>query len=71
MAHLSDPLENPISTSDQQTSSELRTLHSIKHMLHLRDGVLTYVPELNEIMRIMRIMRHEIKKPNDKVNKTI
>ncbi len=24
---------------------ELRTLHSIKHMLHRRDGVLTYVPE--------------------------
>ncbi len=44
-AHLSDPLENPISTADLQTSSELRILHSIKHMLHLRDGVLTYVPE--------------------------
>ncbi len=44
-AHLSDHLENPIPTSDLQTSSELRILHSIKHMLHLRDGVLTYVPE--------------------------
>ncbi len=44
-AHMSDPLTHPISTSDLNTSSELRTLHSIKHMLHLRDGVLTYVPE--------------------------
>ncbi len=43
--HMSDPLEHPISTTDLNTSSELRTLHSIKHMLHLRDGVLTYVPE--------------------------
>ncbi len=44
-AHISDPLTHPISTSDLAASSELRTLHSIKHMLHLRDGVLTYVPE--------------------------
>ncbi len=44
-AHMSDPLEHPISTTDINTSSELHTLHSIKHMLHLRDGVLTYVPE--------------------------
>ncbi len=44
-AHMSDPLTHAISTSDLNTSSELRTLHSIKHMLHLRDGVLTYVPE--------------------------
>ncbi len=44
-AHLSDPLTHPISTSDLNTSSELRMLHSLKHMLHLRDGFLTYVPE--------------------------
>ncbi len=44
-AHISDPLTHPISTSDRNTSSELHTLHSIKHMLHLREGVLTYVPE--------------------------
>ncbi len=44
-AHVSDPLEHPISTTDINTSSELRTLHSNKHMLHLRDCVLTYVPE--------------------------
>ncbi len=44
-AHISDPLTHPISTSDLNTSSELRMLHSLKHMLHLRDGVLTYVPE--------------------------
>ncbi len=44
-AHMSDPLEHPISSTDLNTSSELRTLHSVKHMLHLRDGVLTYVPE--------------------------
>ncbi len=44
-AHISDPLTHPISTSNLNTSSELRTLHYIKHMLHLRDGVLTYVPE--------------------------
>ncbi len=41
-AHISDPLTHPISTSDLNASSELCTL---KHMLHLRDGVLTYVPE--------------------------
>ncbi len=45
VAHISDPLTHPISTSDLNTSPELRALHSIKHMLHLRDGVLTYVPE--------------------------
>ncbi len=44
-AHISDPLTHSISTSDLNTSSELRTLHSVKHILHLRDGVLTYVPE--------------------------
>ncbi len=44
-AHMSDPLEHPISSTDLNTSSELRTLHSVKHTLHLRDGVLTYVPE--------------------------
>ncbi len=44
-AHISDPLTHPISTSDLNTSSKLHTLHSVKHMLHLRDGVLTYVPE--------------------------
>ncbi len=44
-AHMSDPLEHPISSMDLNTSSELCTLHSIKHMLHLRDVVLTYVPE--------------------------
>ncbi len=44
-AHISDPLTHPISTSDLNMSSMLRTLHSIKHMLHLRDGVLTYAPE--------------------------
>ncbi len=44
-AHISDPFTHPISTSDLAASSELRTLHSIKHMLHLRDGVLAYVPE--------------------------
>ncbi len=44
-AHISDPLSHPISTSDLAASSDLRTLHSIKHKLHLRDGVLTYVPE--------------------------
>ncbi len=44
-AYMSDPLEHLISSTDLNTSSELRTLHSIKHMLHLRDGVLTYVPE--------------------------
>jgi len=44
-AHISDPLTHPISTSYLNTSSKLCTLHSIKHMLHQRDGVLTYVPE--------------------------
>ncbi len=42
--HISHPLTHPISTSDL-TISELRTLHSVKHMLHLKDGVLKYVPE--------------------------
>ncbi len=31
-AHISDPLTYPISTSDLATSSELRTLNSIKHI---------------------------------------
>ncbi len=44
-AHIYDPLIHHISTSDLNTSSELRTLHSIKHMMHLRNGVLRYVPE--------------------------
>ncbi len=44
-AHMSDPLEHPISSKDLNTSSELCTLHSVKHILHLRDGVLTYAPE--------------------------
>ncbi len=44
-AHISDPLTHSISTSDLNTSSKLRTLHSIKHMLHLRDSILTYDPE--------------------------
>ncbi|KAL1277259.1 hypothetical protein QQF64_023932 [Cirrhinus molitorella] len=44
-SHLSDPSSHPISPSDLAASSELRTLHSIKHMLHLRDGVLTCVSE--------------------------
>ncbi len=44
-AQISDPLTHPIVTSDLNPSSELRTLHSIKHMLHLRDGVFTYGPE--------------------------
>ncbi len=44
-AHMSNPLEHSISSTDLNTSSELRTLHSVKYMLHLRDGVRTYVPE--------------------------
>ncbi len=44
-AHMSNPFEHSISSTDLNTSSELRTLHSVKHMLHLRDGVHTYVPE--------------------------
>ncbi|KAK2915711.1 hypothetical protein Q8A67_000085 [Cirrhinus molitorella] len=39
-SHLSDPSSHPISPSDLAASSELRTLHSIKHMLHLRDGTI-------------------------------
>ncbi len=44
-AHMSNPFEHSISSTDLNTSSELRTLHSVKYMLHLRDGVHTYVPE--------------------------
>ncbi len=44
-AHMSNPLEHSISSTDPNTSSELRQLHSVKYMLHLRDGVHTYVPE--------------------------
>ncbi len=44
-AHMSNPLEHSISSTDLNTSSELRTLHSVKYMLHLQDGVLTYVPK--------------------------
>ncbi|KAK2903399.1 hypothetical protein Q8A67_008112 [Cirrhinus molitorella] len=33
-SHLSDPSSHPISPSDLAASSKLRTLHSIKHMLH-------------------------------------
>ncbi len=44
-AHMSNPLEHSISSTDLNTSSELRTLHSVKYMLHLRNGVHTYVPE--------------------------
>ncbi|XP_016317283.1 uncharacterized protein LOC107669527 [Sinocyclocheilus anshuiensis] len=47
-AHLSDPLTHPISTSDLASSYDLRTLNSIKHMLHLKDGVLTYSEPLTE-----------------------
>ncbi len=44
-AHISDPFTHHISTSDLNTSSELHTLHSIKHLLHLRDVVLTHAPK--------------------------
>ncbi len=44
-AHMSNPFEHSISSTDLNTSSELRTLHSVKYMLHLQDGVHTYVPE--------------------------
>ncbi len=44
-AHMSNPFEHSISSTDLNTSSEFRTLHSVKYMLHLRDGVHTYVPE--------------------------
>ncbi len=44
-AHMSNPFEHSTSSTDLNTSSELRTLHSVKYMLHLRDGVHTYVPE--------------------------
>ncbi len=44
-AHMSNPLEHSISSTDPNTFSELRQLHSVKYMLHLRDGVHTYVPE--------------------------
>ncbi len=43
--HMSNPFEHSISSTDLNTSSELRTLHSVKYMLHLQDGVHTYVPE--------------------------
>uniref|UniRef100_A0A9J7YLF7 Gypsy retrotransposon integrase-like protein 1 n=1 Tax=Cyprinus carpio carpio TaxID=630221 RepID=A0A9J7YLF7_CYPCA len=43
--HISYPLTHTISTSDLSNLSDLRQLHSVKHMLHLKDGVLTYVPE--------------------------
>ncbi len=42
---MSNPFEHSISSMDLNTSSELRTLHSVKYMLHLQDGVHTYVPE--------------------------
>ncbi len=44
-AHRSNPFGHSISSTDLNTSSELRTLHSVKYMLHLQDGVHTYVPE--------------------------
>ncbi len=44
-AQMSNPVEHSISSMDLNTSSELRKLHSVKHMLHLRDDVHTYVPE--------------------------
>ncbi len=44
-AHMSNPLQHSISSTDLNTSSELRTLHSVMYMLHLQDGVLTYVPK--------------------------
>ncbi len=44
-AHMSNPFAHSISSTDLNTSSELRTLHSVKYMLHLQDGVHTYVPE--------------------------
>ncbi|RXN20362.1 ribonuclease H-like protein [Labeo rohita] len=52
-AHISDPSSNPITASDLAASSELRTLHSIKHMLHLHDGILTYVPEPHTTPRLV------------------
>ncbi len=53
----SDPLTHPISTSDLATSAEFNTLHSIKHMLHLREGVLTYVPEPLTCIKACRTSR--------------
>ncbi len=44
-AHMSNPLEHSISSTDLNTSSQLRKLHSVKYMLHLQDSVLTYVPK--------------------------
>ncbi len=44
-AHMSNPFEHSISYMDLNTSSELRELHSVDYMLHLQDGVHTYVPE--------------------------
>ncbi len=43
-AHISYPLTHSISNSNLNTFLELCTLNSIKHMLHFRDGMLTYVP---------------------------
>ncbi len=57
-AHMSDPLKHSISTSDLNTSSELRTLHSIKHMLHLRGGVLTYVPIISQYRSLAALTAH-------------
>ncbi|KAL0154443.1 hypothetical protein M9458_048706, partial [Cirrhinus mrigala] len=51
--HISDPSSNPISTSDLAASSDFRTLHSIKHMLHLHDGILTYVAEPHTVPRLV------------------
>ncbi|KAL0147779.1 hypothetical protein M9458_056922, partial [Cirrhinus mrigala] len=51
--HISDPFSNPISTSDLAASSDFRTLHSIKHMLHLHDGILTYVAEPHTVPRLV------------------
>ncbi len=42
---MSNPFEHSISYTDLNTSSELRELHSVDYMLHLQDGVHTYVPE--------------------------
>ncbi len=44
-AHMSNPFEHSISYTDLNTSSELHELHSVDYMLHLPDGVHTYVPE--------------------------
>ncbi len=44
-AHMLNPLEHSVSSTDLNTSSGLRTFHSVKYMLHLQDGVLTYAPK--------------------------